>query len=1297
MKKRLLSAFLSLAMLVSVIPTTVFAQNSVDTTEQVEQTDSGLTLSKKAKLEEDGTYTITLEAYAKGETQTVYTPMDILFVLDQSGSMLQVDDASKNVYADFDGNGTVKAEIEYIEPSNYYSNLVDINGDGKLDKNDEKINITGLKDSKSGQIQYYTRDAEGNYQVLDDEEFANNAKISGYYVDATSYMVSVWRTFRPALLSNVGTSLADHQWKNVVIEKKEGNNYRSIRDSEGNISYKDVNGDFVLAKTRYGVLTDITTDFINKIQQMASENHTDHRMGLIGFSGDNSNDYDGTALYITSVDDNGESTWQEYKYYQNSKRKESGIADQYQNAFRSVKDDNAFLNTMREYKAFAQQTRPDLGLEMANSVFDANDYTSGANKDRKKIIIFITDGEPVPGDKALSPDEEEKYRSYSSYTAFDNKTTYSANESIAQANQLKAEGVEIYSIGLLRANASKKAAFEYMLEHVSSNYSYSDDLAAKDNFGYMMDSKKTANNAGYTASEADASGYCHILTADASLENELEKIFDSITKKVTTSTTTLDSKAVLKDIVASEFALSADALDHVTVEVSDYLGADQWSQNRKFEDAKVTINGDTVSVTGFDYADNYVSDAVGDQNARGQKLVVTIKKILARDEAATGEPINTNGSASGIYPSAESTSPAALFENPTVTIPKKSYVLDYAKPVEVKSSDWNMGKVIDLDDTAIDKLMSRGNSVQGKADQKYGATEIASTGLRYTPQTMNWDGYDGAYVFGNLMTDANEYMWSKVNFIPAANVYYEDSFVTNADNGVEGITYSDGWSLENYSSDNVQSDANIVYGYDSLYENNTGFSDGSAYKATKSGATAEFTFTGTGVEIYTKTDSESGQVLVQAVGQKEGKIYTALIDNRFESTENGLYVIPTVAFENMVRDTYKVTLIVLQNNKGSYTYYLDSIRIYNPIDENTDATVKELYKEAEEDDAVTATVREYLLDPSNLEKNEAGENVLNGVVYIDDLAKKDNLNGSTDDIDIYAKAGPKNEVYIENGNMIAFEIETAYQGKALIGLKAAEGKETTVNINGEEMTISSTVDMYYEIEPNAENQVCIKNEGEGLLSVTKLRLTEVEDSQTGISLAYTQSLSEYIKTLFDVKDSETVTNPFTDVKEDDYFYDAVMWAVQNGITNGYSETEFGTGESCTRAEAITFLWRAAGCPEPSGTSVSFRDVSKNSYYYKAVLWATENDITSGVTKYRFAPDMTVTRGQFVTFLYRMNHQPECSGTNPFKDVYKYKSYYKAIIWAAQNGITSGVGGSKFAPERGCTREDVITFLWRSMN
>lgn len=1306
MKKRLLSMLLTLAMLASMVPTTAFAEETVTVSEQTKETDSGLVLDKKVNLEADGTYTITLEAYAKGETQTVYTPMDILFVLDQSGSMLQVDDASQNVYVDYDGNGTVQAEIKQIDVWNPENNLVDLNGDGKLDNDDKKISVSGLSGSTPGKIQYYTRDQQGSYHVLNDDKFEENAQIGGYYINATSHMISVWRTFFPAVLKKAGNSSADQQWKNAVIEKKDGNNFFTIKDAAGNIKYEDLNEDFVLGKTRYGVVTDVTTSFINKVHDLAVDKHTDHRMGLVGFSGDTFNGYDGTALYVTSVNAGGESTWKEYRY------DHEDIQNQYRNAFHSMKTDNAFLDTMRSYRALAQQTRQDIGLEMANSVFAANDYTSGANKDRKKIAIFITDGAPSPG--YISEDELKRFDAYDDLTTFDGGSTYVANRSIIQANELKKNGVEVYSIGLLRGGYSSNTTLEYMLDRVSSNYSYSSNLTDKNNFGYMLDQPTN----GYTASQADKAGYCNIVTADDSLEDELQKIFDSITKDVTSSTVELRSEAVLKDIVAKDFALPNDAVKNVKVETSQYLGSGQWDAPAEYDQAAVTVQDATVAVTGFDYADNYVSEAVGTQSARGAKLIVTITNILARGSAATGSPVYTNGAASGIYPSMESTSPAALFERPTETIMKKAYVLDFAKPVEVKASDWKMGKVIDLDDASLDDLMSTGTSkIKGTVFQKYGTTEriepmeaesgdgfTGFTGLRYTPQATNWDGYDRAFVFGYLLNedgtvDNDCYMWSRVDFIPATSVYYEDSFVTSTIDGVEGITYSDGWTVEGTVLDpeedpeELQSNANIVYGYDELYADNAGLSDGSAHTA-KSGATAKFTFTGTGVDIYTRTDVNSAQVLVQAVGKTSGKVYTAWVDNKFESVEGGLYQIPTVAFSDMVRDTYDVTITVLQSKTAGAdgTYYLDAIRVYNPLDENADSNVKEAYKEAVEDDAVTATVRSYLLDGSNwVTDEENGDQVINGAVYID------KLQDSTSNVGTYKDYGPKNEVYLEAEEKIAFAIETDYQGKAYIGLKAAGTETATVTINGTQIEINSSTDLYYEIPENAENSkwVVIQNDGPGLMSVTKLRLTQVENPNEKISLIYTQEFCNYVRELYGIKDNSSIENPFTDVKKGAYYYDPVIWAWKNGITSGYSATEFGTGETCTRAEAITFLWRVMGCPEPKDCqSAPFSDVTANRYYYKAVQWAKEEGIVSGRGGNKFDPNETITRGEFLTFLYRARRQPACSGVNPFKDVSANKFYYNPILWAVENGITSGVSKDMFAPEMECTREQVVTFLYR---
>ena len=178
-------------------------------------------------------------------------------------------------------------------------------------------------------------------------------------------------------------------------------------------------------------------------------------------------------------------------------------------------------------------------------------------------------------------------------------------------------------------------------------------------------------------------------------------------------------------------------------------------------------------------------------------------------------------------------------------------------------------------------------------------------------------------------------------------------------------------------------------------------------------------------------------------------------------------------------------------------------------------------------------------------------------------------------------------------------------------------------------------------------------------------------------------------------EQRSVNNPFTDIAKNDYFYAPVLWAVSGGITNGYSDNEFAPNEPCTRAQIVTFLWRAAGSPRHILAGNPFEDVPESAYYADAVLWAVENGITNGMSETTFEPDAVCTRGQAVTFLYRAYGAPSAS-ENPFTDVPDDAYYCDAVLWAVENGITMGIGGGKFSPESTCTRAQIVTFLYRAL-
>ena len=173
-------------------------------------------------------------------------------------------------------------------------------------------------------------------------------------------------------------------------------------------------------------------------------------------------------------------------------------------------------------------------------------------------------------------------------------------------------------------------------------------------------------------------------------------------------------------------------------------------------------------------------------------------------------------------------------------------------------------------------------------------------------------------------------------------------------------------------------------------------------------------------------------------------------------------------------------------------------------------------------------------------------------------------------------------------------------------------------------------------------------------------------------------------------------NPFVDVPAGSFYYDAVLWAVEKGVTTGTSATTFEPDGSCTRAQAVTFLWRVAGCPAPKSAAMPFTDVKAGSFYYDAVLWAVENGITKGTSETTFEPEADCTRAQIVTLIWRAQKSPAAGTDNPFNDVKAGSFYETAVLWAVKAGVTKGTSAVTFEPEGICTRAQIVTLIWRCM-
>lgn len=717
-----------------------------------------------------------------------------------------------------------------------------------------------------------------------------------------------------------------------------------------------------------------------------------------------------------------------------------------------VNSENAAkLNTDIDSFSAAGATSVDYGMEYAKSILDPV-----RSADRKQVVIVFTDGAPTHSN------------------SFESNV---ANAAIGTAKTLKSSGVSIYTIGVFdNANPDDTTTnTNAYMNAMSSNYpeaiSYT-DLGQGSNQGYYKVAASTV---------------------------ELNSIFTSISQDVNYSNVTLSDNAVIKDIMGDGFTLTANST--ATAYSVPYTGKDA-NGNRTFGETQTaytaTINADKmVSVTGFDYSQKYLVDS---NPVQGEKLVVTITGVEATDAAVTNGLVSTNNALSGIYENAKSSEPTAVFPQPQTQLSSKVYVMDYAKSADLT----DIPNV--LTHMASDGMHKFSTPVTS-LDLTYGKVDETS----YTPTTTLWNGYDDYYIFGQWnttpegVTTGNK-TWTKVSVLPANNVYYEDTFVTSAATGTVGIVYSEnGWKTATEGT-NTGDASNDEHGWITSMDNDATYSDDTVATGT-AGATATFSFTGTGVDIYSRTDMTTGLVVAKLYKGENttsaAKMVKSLtVDNLAQS--GTYYQIPTVSFTGLDYGTYTVKLTVVSTSKTTNTarstYYLDGIRVYNPLSavQEEEDIVQEGY--GNEIGASFQSVRNILLDAGSLE--DEAENVT-GAVFID-YSPETGDKGTTADtatIGTYEDYGPKNEVYLAKDQAIAINVGTEV-AKLSVGLKAPNGATTAQVTNGENtstIAINAASDQYYVIVPNSAGYVIIKNTGENLLSVTKLKMSGDLIASTGFS------------------------------------------------------------------------------------------------------------------------------------------------------------------------------------------------------
>ena len=254
-------------------------------------------------------------------------------------------------------------------------------------------------------------------------------------------------------------------------------------------------------------------------------------------------------------------------------------------------------------------------------------------------------------------------------------------------------------------------------------------------------------------------------------------------------------------------------------------------------------------------------------------------------------------------------------------------------------------------------------------------------------------------------------------------------------------------------------------------------------------------------------------------------------------------------------------------------------------------------------------------------------------------------------------------------------------GYSYYTIKATAGAGGSISPSGS-VSVREGRDQTFTITPDKGYAVAnVKIDGKSIGAVKSYTFENVSRTHT-------------IEVIFMKANGNPQTGVFVDVATGSYYEDAVDWAVENGITKGTDNTHFSPDGICTRAQAVTFLWRAAGSPKPETRTMPFTDIPAGSYYYDAVLWAVENGITKGTSNTTFSPNMTCSRAQIVTFLWRSEKSPAAGTANPFADVKSTAYYADAVLWAVKEDITKGTTNTTFSPDADCTRAQIVTFLWR---
>ena len=1187
-----------------------------------EQVETNLHLDKTATLEDDGTYTITMETYTKDNPVTTQilqnTPLDIVLVIDQSGSIYQ-DGYLDELQDSVDNFITLVAEHGRTNEVDHRIAMVGYASAATTGVTDEDYPIAG--GDKTNWVNTGVFDSNGDFHSYTVKGFNYTAYNGAPTAGGTYYTLSDGKYLLLMYHTEYYHLITEEQAKTETLNNK--------------TVYGYVDGQFVQVTRNHSGLWIYGNNQLYSLEEFFTY-HQDvwtHRDGLgqrlihAYGTGNNYKSVDGHSGLYTRTETTGTPQLNVYK---------DALVPV------SIEQNGAGRTNPHLINASARLgsnggTYVQYGIEMANKIFEANKDTSSG---RVKIMVMFTDGNP--GRSGFEEAEanaaiQKAYVTKNTYDAYcytiglypstgvsstsdvsvymnavssnypnaqDMDDVYTAGSYYTVSRGTKINDGKTYYVrvrsgwsyvylplvyGTFRNSyGQQRTGWYYTNGNTNTLVTETKDVTVGSN-GKISGTTIYGMSGGYKAT--DYSGYYSTTDSEANLKEYFANVMTEITTKITREII-LHTDTIIRDIMGQGLVLTEGTVIKAYKQAGTYnaaKGGIDWAVdgtgNPELEEVAtlellqgtqssktVEINGKqvsyiqvynmdaenttnpneesyhphTVDITGYNFENWYISD----KHPQGYKMVVEISRVEARDDVEWGRSTATNNEQSGLWLPADAQGNRELllaFKQPKTIFVQRSYVLDYAKTFDLKG--WYLDKVdgnAKVGPTHIDTHIQTGmnwfdktqpciNSGDSGNKLQYANASIQNQVVSYTPTNMNWDKAQEFYVFGNTQNttvtaqDANKNgnLWTKVNVLPANSIYYEDSFVTTESDGVKGFVYNGSWDTV-YSDGEQNADKNTetpehqeqppygdVHGWIDAMGDDGAYSDGSAHYVGQEGmgASVEFTFTGVGVDVYTRTNKFSGMIIA-TLSKIDGDIEIPqsgqIIDNLAVSGD--YYHIPTLSFENLAHGTYKVKIFAtaasdVATSSMRYEYYLDGIRVYSPLGENqvnASDIIKDAY--AKEQNAVFKEVRDVLLDYNdfNIDMTDSTDSKA-GAVFIDTIKEGQGTEGdavgegvSTYKVGTFEAYGPKNEVYLKGGQSIVLKVDKS--NTYYVGLKSLDGKKVTANVSGiskanpQTIEIAHSIDMYYEVTP-IEGYIVIENAstGDEILSITKLRTTNLTE------------------------------------------------------------------------------------------------------------------------------------------------------------------------------------------------------------